>query len=589
MTGSRIEDILPLSPLQQGMWFLSLYDEDGPDVYTVVSAFDIEGDLDVRVLRAAAETVLRRNANLRVAFRQRKTGEPVQIVLRDLPLPWTEHDLTTLPPQQRDAELARIMERAAAHRFRLQDPPLLSFRLVRLAERRHRFIMVNHHILLDGWSMPLLAAELFRCYAAGGDDRSAPATPYRAYLEWIGRQDPSTAEKAWLGALEDLDGGTLVVPGRQDRPARPPRRLAHTLGAAETARLTGLARDRGLTLGTLVQGAWAGVLSGITGRRDVVFGTTVSGRPAEIPGVEQMIGLFINTLPTRVRLDPAEPVAELLARTQSEQAALLDHQYLGLTDIQRAAGHGDLFDTLTVVENYPGPAVTTVAGLRITAVPGRDATHYPLTLVAVPGDELQLWLDYRDDLVADALAEQIAERAVRFLTELPHAPRTPFARFDLLGPAQRTRLLEAGRGRTGERPVTLPGLLARQVAARPDAVAVSAPDGDLTYAELDERTRRRAAFFADRGVGPETVVALVLPRSVELVECALAVMRAGGAYLPVDPDYPAERIAFMLADARPALAVTGTDRLAAVRAAAGTVPVLDAAEAVAPAGVGAPE
>ena len=580
MSTSRIEDILPLSPLQQGMRFHSLLNPEGTDVYTVVSAFDIDGPLDVRTLRAASETVLRRHPNLRVVFRERKNHEPVQIVLRDVPLPWRVHDLTELSARNREAELKRIMRACATRRFDLSAPPLLTFELVRLSERRHRFILTNHHILLDGWSMPLLAAELFTCYEGGGDARLGPVTPYRAYLDWIESQDHGVALKEWGRFLGGLESGTFVLPADPAREGRSPVRVERFLDEKASAELTAFARDNGVTLGTLVRTAWAMTLSGVTDRRDVVFGTTVSGRPAELPGVDRMIGLFINTLPTRVVLDPTERVTELAARVQAEDTVLLDHQYIGLSAIQREAGIGELFDTLTVVENYPEAGATGLAGLDIGLVPGNDATHYPLTLVAVPGDRLRVWLDYRDDLVSASFADRLSERVTGILTGLPGGARLPLARFDVVGERQRVELIDRGRGDDGPDVHLLTDLLSRRAEETPGALALTGPGGEFDYARLDARTARVADRLVQRGVGPETIVALVLPRSTELIETALAVMRAGGAYLPIDPDYPAERISYMLRDARPVLVVTGEARAKAADVLEG-VPVLEVDELLA--------
>lgn len=559
MNTSRLEDILPLSPLQQGMRFHSLFNTEGADVYTVVSAFDIDGPLDVDALRAAADSVLRRHPNLRVVFRERKNHEPVQIVLRDMPLPWRFHDLTTLRPQSRQAELERVMAACATRRFDLAHPPLLTFELVRLAEGRHRFILTNHHILLDGWSMPLLAAELFACYE-GGRSRLGPLTPYRAYLDWIQEQDHGVALKEWGRALGGLEEGTLVLPSDPARQGRAPVRIERSLGPAASAELMAFARDHGVTLGALVRTAWAITLSGVTGRRDVVFGNTVSGRPAELPGVERMVGLFINTLPARVELDPAERMADFAARVQAEDAALLDHQYIGLAAIQREAGLSELFDTLTVVENYPESGTTRLTDLDITLVPGTDATHYPLTLVTVPGTSIQVWLDYRDDLVSASFADQLAERMVNILTVLPREAHLPLAQLDVVGERQRRELVGSGRGPDSDAPCHLPELLLRRAEQTPETIALTGPGGEFDYARLADRTARVADRLVRRGVGPETIVALVLPRSTELIESVLAVMRAGGAYLPIDPDYPADRVAHMLRDAGPVLIVTGEAR-----------------------------
>nr|BFE81282.1 hypothetical protein GCM10020093_038830 [Planobispora longispora] len=264
-----------------------------------------------------------------------------------------------------------------ARRFDLARPPLLRFVLVRLAPDAHRLILTNHHILLDGWSTPLLAAELLTLYAEG---EAAPAPPYENYLAWLDRQDRTAAREAWDRALDGLDEPTLLAPHAPAEPTAPARVTAE-LDAALTTALGTLARDCSTTLNTVVQAAFGLLLAQLTGRDDVVFGATVSGRPAELPGAERMVGLLINTVPVRVRLQPGEPVGDLLRRLRDEQAELLPHHHLGLTEIRR----GGLFDTLLVMENYPVDPRTAIGDLRLTAADVADATHYPVTLLMIPG------------------------------------------------------------------------------------------------------------------------------------------------------------------------------------------------------------
>ncbi|TSD82481.1 non-ribosomal peptide synthetase, partial [Mycobacterium sp. KBS0706] len=291
--------------------------------------------------------LLARHANLRAAFRHGGLERPVQVILRAAEPPWTELDLSGLG----EAALAEALASDRGHRFDLGQGPLIRFMLIRLGPERHRLVITNHHILLDGWSTPLLLRELFALYRAGGSAEGLPrVTPFRDYLGWLRRQDGQAAEAAWREALQGLEEPTRLAP-RRSTAAAMPETVSVSLTAERTAALTRQARRLGLTVNTLVQGAWGILLGRLTGRDDVVFGVTVSGRPAELPGIEAMVGLLINTLPLRLRLRPAEPLAALLARLQEEQSRLLAHQHLGLTRIQQIAGFADLFDTLLVFEN----------------------------------------------------------------------------------------------------------------------------------------------------------------------------------------------------------------------------------------------
>ncbi|MFD0662902.1 condensation domain-containing protein [Thermocatellispora tengchongensis] len=353
MKRSNIEDILPLTPFQEGLLFHSLYDEQAPDVYTVEYTLELTGALDEHALRTAAEALIRRHPPLRACFRQRRNGEPAQIIPREVPLPWERIDLTALPPAERRAEADRLLDRARSRRFDPATPPLLRFTLIRLEPERHLLVLLNHHILVDGWSMPVLFEELFTLYAAGGDASAlGPVAPYRDYLAWLSAQDRQAAADAWRQALAGIEEPTRVAPAGH-QVSELPRRVTVEPDPELAEGLARAAKRHGVTLNTLVQVAWAAVVGHLTGREDVVFGATVSGRPAELPDAERMVGLFINTVPVRVNLRPGRTLAGALREVQAEQSALIAHHHLGLTDIHAAAGAGELFDTCVVFENYP--------------------------------------------------------------------------------------------------------------------------------------------------------------------------------------------------------------------------------------------
>ncbi|MCO5994851.1 amino acid adenylation domain-containing protein [Actinoallomurus rhizosphaericola] len=530
----RLEDVLPLSPLQQGLYFHAVLDDR--DLYATQLVLDLEGPLDVVALKRAASALLARHANLRCGFRQRKNGEPVQLVHREVALPWEEAT----------GEPGAVAERERARPFDLARPPLLRFTLVPGGPERNRLIVTSHHILLDGWSMPVLAEEFFTLYLGGA---LPPVTPYKRYLEWLAGRDRTAAREAWAKALDGVEEPTLVAPATAAGPPMPPRRVT-----TEVALDLSAVRRHGLTPNTLVQGAWGLLLSRLTGRDDVVFGAAVSGRPPEIPGVERMVGLFVNTVPVRVRIDEERSVAALLTRLQDEQAELFPHQHAGLTEISRTP----LFDTMTAFENYPQPGDTALGDVRLTRVDLFDATHYPLALVAAPlgGDRLWLRLDHRPDVYDDAEAALLLARVERLLRAMAARPDAPVGDLDILLPGERDRILgDWAAGPPAAPPRTLPELVGTWVGRTPDAPAVTSRDTTLTYAELWARAGALAEELTALGVGPETIVAIALPRSVDFVVSALGVSRAGGAYLPIDPGHPPDRVAFMLDDARPACVI----------------------------------
>ncbi|MEU6482372.1 amino acid adenylation domain-containing protein, partial [Streptomyces sp. NPDC047017] len=586
MKRSRIEDVLPLSPLQEGLLFHAQFDDEAADTYVVQLVISLRGTVDGPALRTAVNEVLTRHANLRVGIQHRKTGQPVQLVMRDVEVPWQDIDLTHLPHEQRAAELERLLAEDRGRRFDLRQAPLIRCTLVRMAEDDYRFVWANHHILLDGWSNAVLFQELFRLYRSRGEARLAPVTPYRDYLAWTARQNGESAREEWAAALDGLQDSTRLVPHPGTSPAESfPRRATFTVDESLTGALAELARTRNLTFNTLMQGAWGILLGRLTGSEDVLFGITVSGRPPELPGIETMVGLFINTLPVRVRLDPARSVVEVLARLQDDQARLMPHQHLGLADIQKTAGRTDLFDTVVVFENYPvDEAASTELGadLQVADVTGHDATHYPLSLMVLPGRELILNLDYREDAFDRAAVEQLAARLVRLLEAIVTAPDTAIRDLDLLGPAEREQLLTLGHGATVRPPhTTVPDLFRAQAHATPDAVALTGGGTELTYAELDARASALAHELVAMGAGPEQAVAVWMERSADLVVALLAVLKSGAFYVPLHDGYPAERRRTVMEDCHARLLLTDRPGDAATFAGAAVVHAVDGAAAAA--------
>ncbi|WP_341865671.1 amino acid adenylation domain-containing protein [Amycolatopsis regifaucium] len=544
-------EVWPLTPLQAGLLFHATMDGEGPDVYTVQVSFELDGPLDPRRLQEAAQALVDRHAVLRTGYRYLASGRPVALVARSVTVPW------------RFVESDGDVEAELAHDRRRFDPasaPVLRFLVLALPDGRHRLVCTHQHVLLDGWSVPQLFAELSQLYA-GAD--LAPARQYRDHLAWLGDQDREAAETAWRQALDGLTEPTHLVPHDPQRAPALPERRTLELPEQATAALAGLARTRGLTLNTLVQTAWSIVLGRLTGRSDVVFGATVAGRPPELAGVERMIGLFINTVPVRIAVDPAEKLSTLLDRVQDEQASLLAHQHLGLADIQRGAGLGELFDTLMVFESYPGAeADETGAGLRGENVRHEDSTHYPLTWAVEPGTRLKLTAEYRADLFDAGMPERLTVAMDRVLTAMVSDVDTLVGRVGILAETELDRILRDGTGAAiAVEPSTVAGLFEAQVRRSPGAVAVVSGDVTWTFTELNDRANRLGRALVAHGVGPEDFVALALPRSADVLLAILAVHKAGAAYLPLDPDYPAERLAAMLADARPKVILTEPELL----------------------------
>ncbi|WP_211272092.1 non-ribosomal peptide synthetase, partial [Micromonospora rosaria] len=546
-------DVWPLTPLQAGLLFHTMLGDPAAGAYQTQFVFRLTGPVDATRLRAAGQALLDRHPNLRVAFPSATDGEPVQVVVDDVALTWNHLDLTGHPAAEKQLEEILTAERTTP--FDVDRPPLLRLTLVTIRPDRAELVLTAHHVLFDGWSVPLIGRELMRSYAAHGGEPAAPSTAgYQDFLRWLSRQDPVRSADAWRDELAGVTEPTLLAPGPRRHRAGSGAVTA-ALSSEDAALLARRAAALGVTVNTLVQGAWAIVLAGLTGRDDVVFGATVAGRPADLAGVDDAIGMFINTVPVRVRCAPADDLPHLLRRLQDTQAALGEHHHLGLADIQRSTGLGTLFDTLMVFESFPvDRAGVAASDLTVTGIRPHAPTHYPLTVIAAADPLLRLTLQYQHDALDQREAVAVADRLTRVLRQIAARPRTTVGAIDILTDDERDRVLHRWNDTAADVPhATVADLIAARATATPDAVAVEHDGHTLTYQHLDERANRLAHWLIGRGVAPESRVVVLLPRSPDLVAALLAVGKAGAAYVPVDPGYPAARIRTVIEDSRPAL------------------------------------
>lgn len=552
----EIEDILPLTPVQEGMLVHAFYDAGGPDVYNVQIILRLEGQLDEKALQEAVKALLRRHKNLCAAFEHEDLDRPVQILSSDVSLPWNTLDLSAIDPSERERSWAELVQHDRLARFNPSLSPLFRFLLVRCAPEEFRLLITTHHILVDGWSVPLMIPELRFLYEHHGDAAALPrVTAFRDYLAWLASRDRNAAKAAWQEALAGLEEGTRISPLVSLGDPKIPQRFVVDLDEELTRRLTEQARARSLTLNTIVQGAWAVVLSRHTGREDVVFGSTVSGRSPEIAGVENMIGLLINTVPTRVILRSADSFNDLVSRLNQEQSRLLAHQYIGLLEIQHLTGMNELFDTLVVFENFPRGAqaegdAEPSGGLRFNVMDLNDAAHYPLTVIVAPGQRLTAYFTYHPDHFSAHVIEILGRRFERLLTAYATAPDQPVNCIDLLDARERRQILvDFNQSYTAyPRNATMMELFADQVQRRGEEPAVICGQKKLSYIELDRRSNQLGRYLRSLGVGPEKLVGISVERSIDMVLAMMGILKAGGAYVPIDPAYPPDRLRFMAED-----------------------------------------
>jgi non-ribosomal peptide synthase protein (TIGR01720 family) len=449
----RVADVLPLTPLQQGLLFhASTAQGADDDVYAVQLDITVTGALDEHRLREAVHTVVTRHPNLAARFCA-QFDEPVQIIPADPAVPWryVELDGENL---DLDEQIQRVCAAERVAVCDLADPPAFRAALIRTAPDRHRFVLTNHHIVMDGWSLPILLGELFATYYR---QRLPAAASYRSFVSWLADRDVDAARAAWGEALAGFDTPTLVgPPGRLGLGRRGV--TSHRVSEQTTRALGELARSHHTTVNTVLQGAWAQLLMWLTGQHDVAFGTVVSGRHAEVAGAESMVGLLINTVPVRASITPATSTADLLEQLQSAHNHTLEHQHLGLSEIHRVSGQERLFDTVFVYENYPidTAALAGDHGLAVTELTNRDYYHYPLTVQAIPDRELDLRVQYRVDLLDAADIDALILRLQRVLVAMTADPTQPLSSMALLDEAEHARLDGWGNRAVLAQPATTP-------------------------------------------------------------------------------------------------------------------------------------
>lgn len=548
----RIESIYPLSPLQEGLLFHSLAAPEA-GLYVVQPVFELEGDLDPAALRRAADHVVARHAAMRTAFAWEGHRRPLQVVHREVEVPWEERDLGMLGREEARAALESFLTEDRRRRLDPAHAPLLRIALLRVEPRRHWLVLSHHHLVLDGWSMPLVTGELLATYeaiTAGLAPDLPPAPQFGEYVGWLARCDPAASEAFWREALRGFTAptplgadtlGRLADPGLR----APLGRARAILAGPQVASLRRFARRHRLAVNTLCQGGWALLLSRYSGREDVLYGAVVSGRSADLESVEAIVGMFVNTLPVRASTHPAARVLPWLTDLQERFRRTREHEHCSLSQIQGwsdlTAG-SPLFESLLAVQNL-GPLSPDLhrAGLTLRPLTMEERVGLPLTVVAYPAgdDAVYLGAEYDAGRFEPGAVQRLLRHYANLLGALAGNPEARLRDLPLLAPDERRRLV----GRWEPAPAaSLPGLAARWARERPNAPAVTG-EGQLTYADLDRRSALLAARLRAAGAGPERPVGLLAGPGPERVVAALAVLRSGAACLPLRPGRPAEAMA----------------------------------------------
>ncbi|MFJ4535202.1 amino acid adenylation domain-containing protein [Streptomyces tibetensis] len=547
LDGPGLRDILPLTPLQEGLYFHSVFDDDSAGAYVEQQLLTLDGEVDADRLATAATRLLTLFPNLAARFTALADGRVVSVLDSGVEAPFTTLDRPGITAE----EIRDLAERDRRSGFDLATGPLMRYTLIRAGSGRNVLVQTVHHIIADGWSVPPMLRALLAEYHAPGSVH--PLGGFADYVHWLAGRDADDSDRVWREELAELPGPSLVAEGHT-----PSDRFADTTMEPE-GDLDAAVREAGVPLSVAVHSAWAVTLGGILQGRDVVFGSTVSGRDAEVPGIGDMVGLFINTIPVRARWTPATTAADLLTAVRDHQSAVLPHQHVSLARIGRQTGSGSLFDTLVVFD-----VATDVTSLRrpgdtltITDLVNEGAPHYPLTLVV----ERALDGRPRFNLIHDsALLNEPTARAIlhTFTRTLSALLTRPDARIDDLTP-------EGERRPAPITPTTLGALFDTAARRDPAATAVTrcGLDGttrSLTYGELSDAKNSLASALRAAGVGPGRRVAVAVPRSLEQVVALVAIVSAGGAYVPLDLAYPDERLEYVLADAAPQVVLVDRDQ-----------------------------
>ncbi len=560
MSMENIEDIYPLSPMQQGMLFHSIYSPESGEYIEQMSC-KIKGQLDVDAFERAWQEVLNRHTILRTAFVWEDLDEPLQVVQSGLELKVDLQDWRSGAVNDIPKKLQEFVESERKKGFDLTEAPLMRVALIQVSDSEYHFVWSHHHLLLDGWSVPLLLEEVFSFYDTFHQGRKIEREqprPFRDYIAWLQQQDLSKAEAFWRDKLNGFTAPTPLVMDNAveyDEVKEDYSYVQDMLSKEVTETLQNLARTHQVTLNTFMQGAWALLLSIYSGEDDVLFGATVSGRPPELLGSETMLGIFINTLPVRIQVSPNENLLTWIKDIQKQQSELRQYEFSALTQIQgwsQVPRDMPLFESIFVFENYPVEEAMKEdnSSVNITDVESYTRTSLPITVAASPGKKLGIEILFDRKRFSTAAIKRTMSHLKRLLGEFASNADRPISELTILTEADKKLLLVDWNDTDADLPYNtcIHHLIEQQVERTPDAPAVLCCGEELSFSQLNERANQLARFLLKAGLKTEDLVGICMDRSVNVILSMLAVLKAGGAYVPIDPLYPKDRIEYMIVD-----------------------------------------
>ncbi|MDQ2771560.1 MAG: amino acid adenylation domain-containing protein, partial [Bacteroidota bacterium] len=559
---ANIQQIYPLTSMQEGMLFHTLNDDS--NAYFSQTTYTACGPLDEAVLTRSLAQLAQRHDMLRTSFVYEKVEQPMQVVLKNRAVGLSFQDLTALDATAQQDHLRDFKQRDIARGFDLTRDVLVRLSVLRTAPDTHEFVWSYHHMLMDGWCLATLLSELkdiYQALHAGRPVQLAPAVPFGHYIKWLGRQDQAGASAYWRRYLHGYETLAAIPPDNEPVPGVPftePATATLTLGPAQVQQLEAWARQRQTTLNTVFQAVWGVLLARYTGSQDVVFGGVVSGRPTDLPGSEQMIGLFINTMPVRVRFDGSTRVEELVAQLHQDAIEAGPHHHHPLVDIQAGSSlKSALIHHVVAFENYPveeslldGPAEDGPFSLHNVA--GFEQTNYQLDIDVEIGDNLTVTFYFNPQYYTRPYIERLAGHLGYLFEQVLTQPDAVVAQLEMVPPAERHQLLHefnAGAVDLGnDQPINL--RFEAQAAQWADAPAVLHHAVSWTYAELNAAANRMGGQLRRLGVRPGDFVGIHLERSPALVAGILAILKLGGVYVPLDTQNPVARTGELLASSK---------------------------------------
>ncbi len=554
--GKEVENIYPLSPLQEGMLYHTL-DDSHKGLYIQQMVTDFEGTIERQAFENAWKQVIQRHESLRTSFHTESSEMPLQVVHQEVSVPFRWHDWRDLPPEKQDEMWQNKLKTDREKGFILHNAPLMRFEVIRLTNRKWRTLWTHHHIIADGWSVPIILKEVFDFYHASLRNKEflpAPAVSYSDYISLLLRQDTSAAESFWKKTLSGFREATamlLEAPPREGTSHTKEYDEAElTLPKQLTAQLTAFAKEHHITLNTLMQGMWALLLYRCGRQRDILFGQAVSGRSADLQGIESLVGLCINTLPLRTEISPFEHLADFLKRIQKKGAESVRYEHTSLAQIQSWSDipkGSPLFESIFIFENYPleKPLQETAPSeLKVLNIETSERNNYPLTLYVTPGERIHLKIAFRPQRFTRSAIIRLLHHASTLLGRMISEKNPTVGSIGLLDKKAETELAEYLTVKRKSFP-TLPELFCRQVGKTPHKTAVVCKEDSVTYGELHAASDIIARYLIQRGIHAGHLVGIYIDRSLTMLSTLLGILKSGAAYVPLDPSFPSERINIM--------------------------------------------